>query len=153
MRTSQFLRLLDVYGADLSRWPREHEQQLLMPRPGRSSFRSSSLLKNLESGAFSVFLLGLRVGRSGCVRLLATVSRVVSGRVLRRQQFGNSDQIVSDQIEHEIGGDTGYAAMFGLAHRAVLLTPAEDAFGHRPARLRNAIAFVPRGASVDGALA
>src|SRR6266536_654097 len=113
-----------------------------------SPFGASSLLKNLESGAFSVFLLGLRVGRSGCVRLLATVSRVVSGRVLRRQQFGNSDQIVSDQIEHEIGGDTGYAAMFGLAHRAVLLAPAEDAFGHRPARLRNAIAFVPRGASV-----
>jgi hypothetical protein len=33
--------------------------------------------------------------------------------------------------------------MFGLAHRAVLLTPAEDAFDHRPARLRHAIAFVP----------
>src|SRR6266498_271545 len=113
----------------------------------------SSLLKNLESGAFFVFLPGLRVGRSGCVRLLATVSRIVSGCGLRRQQFGNTNQIVGDQIEHEIGGDTGSAAMFGLAHRAVLLTPAEDAFGHRPARLRNAIAFVPRGASVDGALA
>src|SRR6266487_1747083 len=87
------------------------------------------------------------------VRLLATVSRIVSGRGLRRQQFGNTNQIVGDQIEHEIGGDTGYAAMFGLAHRAVLLAPAEDAFGHRPARLRNAVAFVPRGTSVDGALA
>src|SRR6266536_2395240 len=119
----------------------------------KPSTRPSSLLKNLESGAFSVFLLGLRAGRSGCVRLLATVSRVVSGCGLRRQQFGNADQIVGDQIEHEIGSDTGSAAMFGLAHRAVLLTPAEDAFGHRPARLRNAIAFVPRGASVDGALA
>src|SRR3977135_117064 len=43
--------------------------------------------------------------------------------------------------------------MFGLAHRAVLLAPAEDAFDHRPARLRHAIAFVPRGACVDGALA
>src|ERR1700680_2423239 len=42
--------------------------------------------------------------------------------------------------------------MFGLAHRAVLLAPAEDAFDHRPAGLRYAIAFVPRGASVDGAL-
>src|SRR5271165_2320508 len=41
--------------------------------------------------------------------------------------------------------------MFGLAHRAVLLAPAEDAFDHRPTRLRHAIAFVPRGASVDGA--
>src|SRR6202162_3386203 len=42
--------------------------------------------------------------------------------------------------------------MLGLAHRAVLLAPAEDAFDHRPARLRYAIAFVPRGASVNGAL-
>src|SRR6266849_6459184 len=41
--------------------------------------------------------------------------------------------------------------MFGLAHRAVLLAPAKDAFDHRPARLRHAIALVPRGASVDGA--
>src|SRR6202035_5702184 len=41
--------------------------------------------------------------------------------------------------------------MFGLAHRAVLLAPAEDAFDHRSTRLRHAIAFVPRGASVDGA--
>ena len=32
--------------------------------------------------------------------------------------------------------------MFGLAHRAVLLAPAEDAFDHRPTRLRHAIAFV-----------
>ena len=44
------------------------------------------------------------------------------------------------------------AAMFGLAHRAVLLAPTEDAFDHRAARLRHAVAFVPRGASVDGAL-
>src|SRR5712671_5906752 len=41
--------------------------------------------------------------------------------------------------------------MFGLAHRAVLLASAEDAFDHRSTRLRHAIAFVPRGASVDGA--
>ena len=33
-------------------------------------------------------------------------------RVRRRQQFGNADQIVGDQIEHEIGSDTGYAAMW-----------------------------------------
>src|SRR5580704_3378192 len=43
--------------------------------------------------------------------------------------------------------------MFGLAHRAVLLAPAEDAFGHCPTRLRQAVALVPRGASIDGALA
>ena len=45
------------------------------------------------------------------------------------------------------------AAMFGLAHRAVLLAPTEDAFDHGAARLRHAVALVPRGASVDGALA
>ena len=43
--------------------------------------------------------------------------------------------------------------MFGLAHGAVLLAPAEDAFDHRTARLRHAIAIVPRGAGVDGAAA
>src|ERR1022692_871695 len=43
--------------------------------------------------------------------------------------------------------------MFSLAHRTVLLTPTEDAFDHCAARLRYSIAFVPRGASVDGALA
>src|SRR5436190_23294034 len=43
--------------------------------------------------------------------------------------------------------------MFGLAHRAVLLAPAEDAFGHRPTRLRQAVALVPRGTSIYGALA
>lgn len=43
--------------------------------------------------------------------------------------------------------------MFGLAHRTVLLTPTEDAFDHCAARLRYSVAFVPRGASVDGALA
>ena len=42
--------------------------------------------------------------------------------------------------------------MFGLAHRAGLLAPAETAFDHRPARLRHTVAFMPRGASVDGAL-
>ena len=72
---------------------------------------------------------------------------------LRGEQFGDADQVVSDQIEHEVSSDAGYATMFGLAHRAVLLAPAEDAFGHRPARLRHAVALVPRGASVDGALA
>ena len=43
--------------------------------------------------------------------------------------------------------------MFGFAHRAVLLAPTEDAFDHRAARLRHAIAFVPRDAFVDSALA
>jgi hypothetical protein len=86
---------------------------------------ASSPLKNVESSAFSVFLSSNSWGD-----LL-----VVSSCRLGRQQFRNADQVVGDQIEHEIGSDLGYAAMFGLAHRAVLLAPAEDAFNHRPARL------------------
>src|SRR6185312_15885680 len=54
-------------------------------------------------------------------------------------------------VEDEVSGNACDATMLGLAHRAVLLAPAEDAFDHRPTRLRHAIAFVPRGASVDGA--
>jgi len=33
-------------------------------------------------------------------------------------------------IEHEVGSDGSNASISGLAHRAVLLAPAEDAFGH-----------------------
>lgn len=43
--------------------------------------------------------------------------------------------------------------MFGFAHGAVLLAPTEDAFDHGAARLRHAIALMPRGAFVDGAAA
>jgi hypothetical protein len=38
-------------------------------------------------------------------------------------------QIVGDEIEHEVGSDGCDASMFGLAHHAVLLAPAEDALG------------------------
>jgi hypothetical protein len=48
------------------------------------------------------------------------------------EQFGNADQVVGDQIEQEVG-DASDAAMFGFAHGAMLLAPAEDALGHRPA--------------------
>ena len=86
----------------------------------------SSPLKNVESSAFSVFLSSNSWGD----RLVVSCCR------LGRQQFGNADQVVGDQIEHEIGSDLGYAAMFCFAHRAVLFAPTEDAFDHRPARLR-----------------
>src|SRR6516165_89134 len=72
---------------------------------------------------------------------------------LRRAQFGDADQIVGDQVEQEIGSNSGDAAVLGLTHCTVLFAPAEDAFGHRPAQLRDAVALVPRGASVDGAAA
>ena len=41
--------------------------------------------------------------------------------------------------------------MLGLAHGAMLLAPAKDAFDLRASRLRHVIARVPRGARVDGA--
>lgn len=53
--------------------------------------------------------------------------------LLRSHQLGNADQVVGDQIEQEVGGDATDATMFGLAHGAMLLAPAEDALGHRPA--------------------
>src|SRR5215213_2761613 len=70
---------------------------------------------------------------------------------LSRDQFGNAYQVVGNQIEQEIGSDAADAAVFGLAHRAVLLAPTEDAFDYRATRLRHAIADMLRGASVDGA--
>src|SRR6201981_485350 len=42
-------------------------------------------------------------------------------------------------------------SMFGLAHRAVLLAPAEDALGHLSAGLRDLIADVTGGARIDRA--
>ena len=70
-----------------------------------------------------------------------------------RQQFEDSDQVVGDQIEQQVGNDPGSATMFDLTHHTVLLTPTEDAFGLRSARLRHAIAFMPRRSSVNGARA
>lgn len=52
--------------------------------------------------------------------------------------FGNGDQVVGDQVEHEIGCNAADDAMFCFAHCAMLLAPTEDAFDHRPARLRHA---------------
>ena len=52
---------------------------------------------------------------------------------LSGKQFGNTDQVIGDQIEQEVGGDASDAAMFGLAHGAMLLAPSENAFDHRPA--------------------
>src|SRR3979409_2457775 len=72
---------------------------------------------------------------------------------LSGNQFGNADQVIGDQIEQEVGGDTSDATMFGLAHGAMLLAPSENALDHRPTGLRHAIALMPRGSFVDGAVA
>jgi len=47
------------------------------------------------------------------------------------------------RVEQEVGGDASDAAMFGLAHGAMLLAASENALDHRPARLRHAIALRP----------
>src|ERR1035441_7033153 len=112
--------------------------------------RLSSLRKNLEIEVF----LCLEGHCFWCVRSIrGAFWWSEQAACLRRNQFGNADQVVGDQVEHEVGGNAADAAMFSFAHRTVLLTPTEDAFDHRATRLRHAIAFVPRGASVDGALA
>src|SRR5258708_8761687 len=66
-------------------------------------------------------------------------------------ELGNADEIVGDEVEHEVGAGGGGATMLGLAHGAVQLAPAADALGHGPARLGDAVAHVPGGALVDGA--
>ena len=57
-------------------------------------------------------------------------------------QPGHPDQIVGDQVEQEVSGDATDAAMFRFPHRTALFAPAEDALGHRPARLRHDVAVV-----------
>jgi hypothetical protein len=61
------------------------------------------------------------------------------------ETFGNADQIVGDQVEQEVGSDSGNAAV-GLAHCAVVLAPPENAFDHRTPALGHPVAKVPRGA-------
>jgi len=45
-------------------------------------------------------------------------------------ELWNADEIVGDEIEHEVSADGGDAAVLGLAHGSVLLAPAEDALDH-----------------------
>lgn len=67
-----------------------------------------------------------------------------------RRELGNADEVVSDQVEHEVGAHGSDATMLGLAHGAVLLAPPEDALDHGPAGLGDAIGDVAGGALVDG---
>ena len=69
-----------------------------------------------------------------------------------RHQPGNPDQIICDQVEQEVSRNPRDPAMLGLAHRAVLLAPAENALDHRAAGLRHAVTAMPRGAAIDGAM-
>src|SRR5439155_24534651 len=62
------------------------------------------------------------------------------GARLCGNQFRDADQVVGDEVQQESSGDTSNPAMLSLAHRAMLLAPAKDAFDHFAALLRHAIA-------------
>jgi hypothetical protein len=64
-------------------------------------------------------------------------------------QAWDTDQVTADAVEQEVGADAGEPAMFDLAHGAVLLAPAENAFDHLGAGLGDGIAGMARGAGVD----
>src|ERR1700732_4525231 len=64
-------------------------------------------------------------------------------------QFRDADQVVGDEVQQESFPDTSNPAMLSLAHRAMLLAPAKDAFDHFAALLRHAIARVPCRAGID----
>lgn len=51
---------------------------------------------------------------------------ILGRRGLCCDQLGNSDQVVSDQIEHEVCGDVAEATVLGLAQSAVSLIPSND---------------------------
>jgi hypothetical protein len=56
-------------------------------------------------------------------------------------QFWDADQVVGDQIEHEVGGDATEAAMFGLAHgngTGYLPFGERDQLTHNAAKLNDA---------------
>ena len=69
------------------------------------------------------------------------------------QQFRDTDEVVADQIEQKVSRDSGKPTVFRLAHGAVLLAPSEQTLDHFAFALRDAVARVPGGASVDGRLA
>jgi hypothetical protein len=69
----------------------------------------------------------------------------------RGDELGNTHEIVGDEIEHEICSDSCDTSVFGLAHRAVLLAPAEDTFGHLSTSLRDLVTHVACRARIDRA--
>lgn len=68
-----------------------------------------------------------------------------------RQQFRDTDEVVADEIEPDVCGDVVRAPQLGLAHRAVLLTPTQNAFNYLAAGLRPGVAEVPCCSPVTGA--
>ena len=82
---------------------------------------------------------------------VATRTNASTAHASYRHQFRDAYQIVGNQVEHEIGADAGNAAVLGLAHGAVLLAPAEDAFNHFAPCLRFQITVMARRSAVPSA--
>src|SRR5580692_3714116 len=106
-------------------------------KPGNLSFCRSGM--ELCAGS-SVVWLGIKGSFS-----------FLYGVRLCGNQFRDADQVVGDEVQQESSGDTSNPAMLSLAHRAMLLAPAKDAFDHFAALLRHAIARVPCRAGIDRA--
>ena len=70
-----------------------------------------------------------------------------------RQKFRDADKVVADQIEQNVGGDSDETPVFRFAHGAVLLPPSKQTLDHFAFTLRDVVALVPGGSSVDGRLA
>lgn len=69
-----------------------------------------------------------------------------------RQKFRDADKVVADQIEQNVGGDSDETPVFRFAHDAVLLPPSKQTLDHFAFTLRDVVALVPGGSSVDGRL-
>ena len=126
--------------------------------------------KNLEigrSGQFVFPISGLRLkAAAGEIFLLPEAIVAILQRRLRKivrslgvercsdlcgNQFRDADQVGGDEVQQDSSGDTSNPAMLRLAHRAMLLAPAKDAFDHFAALLRHPIARVPCRAGIDPA--
>ena len=68
---------------------------------------------------------------AGLERHLAAHRDGCAGVPSNRHEFRNTDQIVCDEIEQKVAGNTANAAMLGFSEGAMLLAPAEDALDHR----------------------
>jgi hypothetical protein len=86
---------------------------------------SNSLLKSWEMGGGVRCFCGLAVQT---VWLGAGAGHGGRTSGSGGDEFGDADEVAGDQVEHEVAADPFDAAVFGLAHRAMLLAPAENAF-------------------------
>src|SRR6202047_2063523 len=110
--------------------------------PGRETALSQSAEK---PGNLSFCRSGMELCAGGSVVWLGIKGSFsfLYGVRLCGNQCRDADQVVGDEVQQESSVDTSNPAMLSLAHRAMLLAPAKDAFDHFAALLRHAIARVP----------